>query len=488
MRSLLQKYKENFFYYTLMLVFISLNMFFIVAESYWFMLIPFVIVLVWALIHHPDKVFLFLAFCTPLSLKVDFKTDGFSVDLPTEPILLLLMGMFFLKLIVDGKYDKKILRHPLTIAILFNLTWILITALFSSMFVVSIKFFISRMWYIVAFYFIASAVFMNFKNLKNYIVLFTVSLVGVIIYALIRHYIAHWEQLYGNYAPRPFFAGHGDYAAAISIFVPFVLVFIIKPKVYDVSAIGRVFYILFFLIMMAGITMSFTRAAWVGIAVSLGIFVIILFRIRWYTLTAGFVFLLMILFVNREKIYYKLKSNKEVSASNLKQHVESISNISTDVSNTERINRWKCAYRMFKLHPVLGWGPGTYMFKYASFQLSNEMTVISTNTGNLGNAHSEYIGPLAEEGILGPISFLSIVIVSLVVGSRLIFRGLTPFVRYTAIATMLGLITYYVHGLINNYLDTDKAAVPFFACMAILLVLDIYYNKREVIDDVPALK
>ena len=479
MRSLLQKYRENFLYYTLMLVFISINMLLMVGESYWFMLVPFVILIFWGMIYHPDTIFLFLVFCTPLSLKVDFKEFGVSIDLPTEPLLLAMMGLFFMKLVIDGKFDKKILRHPLTVVIIFNLAWILITAFSSSMFVVSIKFFISRLWYVVVFYFIASNVFMKFKNLRNYFILFTVSLVGVIIYSLVRHASAHWEQLYANYAPHPFFAGHGDYAAAICMFVPIIGIFIFKPAVYKISALGRFFLIVFLLIMLAGITLSFTRAAWIGMAVSLGVLLIMVLRVKWYTLAVMILCLVIVGIVKRDDIYRKLESNKEVSASNLKQHVESISNISTDVSNTERINRWKSAYRMFKLHPILGWGPGTYMFQYASFQRSNEMTVISTNTGNLGNAHSEYVGPLAEEGIFGPLSFLSIVLVSLFVGIRLTYRGITPFVRYTAAATILGLITYYVHGLINNYLDTDKAAVPFFASMAVLLVLDIYYNKEE---------
>ncbi len=485
MRSLLQKYKENFLYYTLMLVFISVNMVIMVGEIYWFMLLPFVVLIFWAMIYHPSTIFLFLAFCTPLSLKVDLKDLGVSVDLPTEPLLLAMMGLFFMKLIIDGKFDKRILRHPLTMVIIFNLLWILITAFGSTMFVVSIKFFISRLWYVVVFYFMASNIFMKFKNLRNYILLFTASLVGVIIYSLIRHAIAHWEQLYGNYAPHPFFAGHGDYAAAICIFVPIIGIFIFKPAVFKINALGRSFLIVCWIIMLVGITMSFTRAAWIGMAVSLGVLMIIILRIRWYSLLLFSMCFMAVLYVKKDDIIRKLESNKEVSASNLKQHVESISNISTDVSNTERINRWKSAYRMFKVHPIFGWGPGTYMFQYASFQRSNEMTVISTNTGNLGNAHSEYVGPLAEEGIFGAISFLSIVIVSLFVGIRLTYRGISKFVRYTAGATILGLITYYVHGLINNYLDTDKAAVPFFACMAILLVLDIYYNKKENLSAAP---
>lgn len=456
----------------------------IVAELYWFMLIPLMIILVWTVIYQPDKAILFIAFFTPLSIKYDFKDYGVSINLPTEPILMMLLGLFFVKFIIDGKFDKRVLKHPLTIVILINLVWILVTACFSSMPFVSIKFFIARLWFVVAAYFLAGATFMKFRNLKMFIWLFSSSLVLVILYALLRHYYNGWEQFFANYAPIPFFAGHGDYAAAIVLVLPFISVFLFKPKIYNISPFQRGVLLFVFLIFIIGIIMSFTRAAWISIAVALGVMFVFLFRLRFYTLAIIIFCMATVLFIKREEIYQKLESNKEVSATNLKQHVESISNISTDVSNTERINRWHSAFRMFKLHPILGWGPGTYMFQYAPFQVSSEMTIISTNAGTLGNAHSEYIGPLAEEGILGSLSFIAMCITSILVAVRLIYRGINPFVRTTAGAAIMSLITYYVHGLINNYLDTDKAAILFFACMAILLVLDIHYNKAENSPDI----
>ena len=87
----------------------------------------------------------------------------------------------------------------------------------------------------------------------------------------------------------------------------------------------------------------------------------------------------------------------------------SVTNVSTDASNLERINRWNSAIRMFKDRPLLGHGPGTYMFLYAPYQKPSEKTIISTNAGNRGNAHSEYLGPMAESGILGLLTLLYII-------------------------------------------------------------------------------
>ena len=131
----------------------------------------------------------------------------------------------------------------------------------------------------------------------------------------------------------------------------------------------------------------------------------------------------------------------------------------------------------------MGWGPGTYMFQYAPFQLSSERTLISTNFGTNGNAHSEYFGPLAEQGVLGMLTIGLVFLVSLYQGMQLIYHGRNKQVRQLTLGIMLGLITYFVHGALNDYLDTDKASVPFWGFMAIITVLGMYYNHDENTDE-----
>jgi O-antigen ligase len=118
------------------------------------------------------------------------------------------------------------------------------------------------------------------------------------------------------------------------------------------------------------------------------------------------------------------------------------------------------------------------MFQYGPFQLSREMTIISVRNGSLGNAHSEYFGPMAESGVLGILSVVALFVTSVIVAMRLMYKSRSQLVKYTAMAAILGLITYYIHGLINDYLDLDKAAIPVWALMAIITALDLYYNKN----------
>ena len=473
------KYGKDTFFWILLLLYAGANCVLFAYDLYVLALVPFLIALLWLLIYYPKKIVLFLAFSTPLSLKVTFEQFGLSISLPTEPLLILLMLLFWFRLFMGGWFDLKIFKHPLAIAILANLVWVFITSLSSSMPIVSLKFFVARFWFVSVLFFFGVYVFHNTKNIKAFMFLFCTAMCGIIFYTLVRHAAHLWEQLYANHAPNPFFSDHGVYAAVLALFLPVFIFFVWKPKVFRLSPFTFALSWFILVVFTVGLVMSFTRAAWIGLGASAVMMLIFKLRVKMYQLGLALLAVLIVASFYQTEIYFKLKSNKKVSANNLEGHVESIYNISTDASNTERINRWNSAFRMFKERPILGWGPGTYMFQYAPFQLSSEMTIISTRTGLLGNAHSEYIGPLAESGFIGMLTIFGIVLTSIYKSMQLIYYGKNKLVRNLATALILGLISYYVHGFLNNYLDVDKAAIPFFAFLSMLTAMDLYHNKAS---------
>jgi hypothetical protein len=56
-----------------------------------------------------------------------------------------------------------------------------------------------------------------------------------------------------------------------------------------------------------------------------------------------------------------------------------------------------------------------------------------------------------------------------------------------ALAFTLSLLTYYIHGVFNNFLDTDKLSVPFWAFTAVVVALDVYSEKKCPGDEPPSL-
>ena len=201
--------------------------------------------------------------------------------------------------------------------------------------------------------------------------------------------------------------------------------------------------------------------------------------LKWRTLVGVGVVILAGLSLSMDSIIIDMQRNKQDSSDNLTEHLESISNVSSDDSNLERLNRWRCALSLFQERPITGWGPGTYQFVYAPFQRSDLKTIISTNNADGGNSHSEYLGPLAEQGVLGAVFILLLLWYASTVGFRLWYKIKDKDDRNFAVSIYLGLMTYFVHGILNNYLDTDKASAPFWGFLAILVVLDIELIQRN---------
>ena len=173
----------------------------------------------------------------------------------------------------------------------------------------------------------------------------------------------------------------------------------------------------------------------------------------------------------------RLNENKQESSGNIKSHLQSIANIRSDASNMERINRWKSALRMFKEKPVIGWGPATYQFKYAPFQMASEKTIISTNYGEGGNAHSEYLGSLVDSGIPGLVLYILLLFISIRKGIIIWRTHSDKQIRNMSLALVAGLVTYVVHGALNNFLDTDKISALFLGMIAAIVAIDI--NMKE---------
>ncbi len=456
-------------------VFTALNIVLIVHDFYWLSALPLALALLLMLFFSLDKLLLLLVFLTPLSVKYRHESLGFTIDLPVEPLIVGVMLLFFLKLAYERRYDMRLLRHPVTILLIIQLLWMLITAVSSEMPLVSFKYFVSRLWYVTAFYFAGIYLFREVRNMKRFFWLFGTALALVVVVSTFRHYTVGFERMMGYWAVRPFFNDHTHYGAVLALVAPFFAVMTFNRA--D-TVLRRRLSLGFFLLFGLGILLSYSRASWVSLMFAAAGFAILVFRLKFRYLLAGMILVLGSLFLFQTEIVMHLERNQQESSGDFSEHLRSVSNITSDASNLERINRWRSAYRMAQERPVLGWGPGTYQFLYAPFQRSEDYTIITTHFGDLGNAHSEYIGPLAESGLPGMLLMLALSLAVIATGVKLYKRAPTRQMRLLALGITLGLITYFSHGFLNNFLDTDKASVPFWGMIAMLVAMDVFFTSR----------
>ena len=417
---------------------------------------PAALVLVWVAITKPKYMMYFLAFATPLSVHlIDERYSTVNLSLPTEPLIILLFIGVLLKLLSSKNIQLAELKTVLSILILTDFAWLGFSAIFSTMPMISVKYVLMKSWYIVVFYFLAAKFFRSERVIKKFLWTFIVSIVILSTYTLFMHSAGGFSRAFAYTAMRPFLPDHGMYAACISFIVPVLFVF-----------------------MVVAVALSFTRASWISLVVSLGLYFVFTLGIRFKYLVLIGVLAVGSLLSNMDNLLTDLSRNKNESDDNIENHLQSVSNVSSDPSNLERLNRWNSAIRMWEDKPLMGWGPGTYTFQYGPYQLPHEMTIISTNAGTLGGIHSEYLRPLAESGLLGALLFVGVVLGVFSLGFKH-QRLLTGADKYISMAVFLGLVTYFAHAVLNNYSEFDKIAVPLYSFMAVLTAIEIRYQNAQ---------
>ena len=462
--------------YGISILFIILNTVLLTKEIYWLLLLPAAILLFVLYFISLDKILLIIVFFTPLAINIKNFDTGFGVSIPTEPLLAGVVLIYIIRLFYFNPIDIKILKHPITIIILLSLLWMAFTSLTSELPFISLKYLIARLWFVIPFYFLGIHLFKDYKNIKRFSWIYIIPLLIVIFYTIFNHALRGFSEEAGHWVMNPFYNDHTAYGTILAFFIPVFIGFTFNSnysRTYKLSAFFTTS------ILLVALFFSYSRAAWISLIVSFIVYLIILLKIKfkWILLSIAVIIGLFLSFENQ--ILDTLERNKQDSSQNFIEHIQSISNISSDASNLERINRWQSAIRMFNEKPIFGWGPGTYQFFYASYQRSKEKTIISTNAGDMGNAHSEYIGPLAEMGIPGSLLMILLVIFTIITGLKVYRKSENKEIKLISLVTILGLITYFVHGLLNNFLDSDKASIPFWGFIAIIVTLDLYFTNKK---------
>ena len=463
--------------YVIAALFVAVGLFFVVKKNtYLFFALPVVLGVLLLYIFSLDKVLLLTAFTVPLSINLKALEADLAISLPAEPLLIGVLVLFIAKMLYDGRYDKRMARHPIAIVIYIMFTWMLVTTITSEMPVVSIKFMVSRLWFIVPSFFLCAILFKNPKNIHWFIWLYIAALCIVCVYTIIHHAQFGFDGDSAHWVMTPFYNDHTAYGAALAIYLILALAYVFLP---GIKTSTRLIIIGVIALLSVALMLSNCRAAWLSVIASLAMLICVLLRIKFRWIATVVVVLVGLFFAFQNQIIDALEKNNQDASGDLVENIQSITNISTDASNLERINRWQSAFRLFNDRPVFGWGPGTYQFVYAPYQMSKEKTIISTNAGDGGNAHSEYIGPLAEQGFMGTILVLALVITVVYTGLKAYHKAKNKKAKVLALGTTLAFFGYFVHGFLNNFLDTDKLAVPVWSCAALIAVIDLYYSNQE---------
>jgi putative inorganic carbon (HCO3(-)) transporter len=250
---------------------------------------------------------------------------------------------------------------------------------------------------------------------------------------------------------RPFFPEHGTYAAYLGLLLPIPLLLALERRGWERALYGAATFAI-----AMGLTLSFTRAAWLAVLLVVPLSCWIWARRRRAArlmLAPALVAVAVTLFVTALGIGGRLTRHAETVASE------------ENVSNLERLNRWSAALSMARARPLLGVGFGGYEAAYRSYrgrQFSTEESRVWMG------AHSEPLKLLSETGAPGFLAALWFLGAAAVVGWRVVRAARSDADRLLALAVMAGLATYAVHGVFNAYLGIDKVSLPFWMAFGVI--------------------
>ena len=438
---------------------------------------------------------LYLLLILTLPLSVPFTFGNHQINLPSEPVLLMLS--ILLLFIADFKelIHSPFIKHPLSLISIGYLGWMILVIPFSSDVATSIKYVavnVAHWWvFFVGFWMLKS---LRNQSLRMWLERYAIGLGLVIVYAQFNNFKFNFRPDASVLLAKPFFQDHALLSAVISLLIFYFLIQLYKRTRESLSLRwSLVGPFIFSALALSAIYFIPSRAAWLGLLISCAVGLLCLAQqLRWPLLMVG-----LFAFGTATAIFipgvFKDPIKSEARKGSMLDHLKSTLNYTTDVSNLERINRYQCAWRMFRDRPIVGFGPGTFATAYLPFQKKSQMTRISVTApqredgrphqeGRGGGAHSEYLQALAEGGIIGLISWVLLVVVATFTGVKNFFRKSTDKINFSDLAVLLGLVTYFIHGLFNNFLHNDELAALFWPMLGYLVMADLQEEDSDSVN------
>ena len=86
--------------------------------------------------------------------------------------------------------------------------------------------------------------------------------------------------------------------------------------------------------------------------------------------------------------------------------------------------------------------------------------------------------------MVGSLLVVVLVVVTVYCGIKTYSRCKNKKAKILVLGATLAYFGYFIHGFLNNFLDTDKLAVPVWSLAALIAAIDVYYADKEKFEEV----
>jgi O-antigen ligase len=472
--------KQHFFFSTLL--FLACGAGALLLRKNWFLLLPFAWLLAQVLLHHVRLVWYLLIFSIPLSTET-MVTASLGLDVPDEPLMMLLTGIGLLALVHNPKLiNKAFLTNGLWQLLMLHLLWMLIACVFSVNPMLSIKYVLAKTWFVVPFVVLLNVLLQKTDDLLLAAKYFAVPMLLVAVQAIVRHAFTGFSFEGIKSTTEPFFRNHVNYSAVL-VCVAAILAVAIWHQ-YKYYKKRSLVYGLALGVCLLGIVLAYSRGAWVA-TVAGGIVAVVIYR-RWLKqlmlfglvgILLGFAWLVK----DNNYLQYAHNYNNTIFHSDLEAHLQATWQLQ-DVSNAERFYRWVAGIRMSREHLVAGYGPNNFFPHYKGYTVAAFRTWVSENEDH-SSAHNYFITLLVEQGIPGLVLF-TVLFLAMLLRSQRLFHQLQNKVQQS-VALCVGILLTIVgcEIFMNDLIETDKIGSLFFLNLGVLIWLSKQRMKQNLIVD-----
>jgi O-antigen ligase len=421
-------------------------------------------------VNRTEDLFWLLIFVLPFSTEFNI-TPSLGIDFPDELFMILLTGLVLIKIIHEPKwFPVNLYKEPLFLLLLFIMVWVFISACYANHPLISFKFFLARIWYIIPFVLLPQIILQSQNHIKKVTLLLLIPILFIVIQTLLRHASYGFSFVDIKKTVHPFFRNHVNYSS--------MLVCLLAPAIAlrfltDKADKNRKWITLAILIGLIGLFFSYSRGAWVALVVGI-IFAFLMHR-NWVKkiivlAIAIIIFVGSWLIADYRYMRFAPDHDRTIFHTDFSEHMAATIHLK-DVSNAERFYRWVAGMRMFVERPVTGFGPNNFYPSYRPYTLNAFETWVSDNPEH-SSIHNYFLLTLAEQGIPG-LFLLMLLWLGMLFQLQYLYNKLqNQFYRIISITVGAILAMILSINLMSDMIETDKIGSLFWLCLGFVFILN----------------
>ena len=373
----------------------------IAIDEVWLSLVPFAaIALIYLLSGSLTTIYVVTALLIPFSTELDL-AGGIGLVFPGELMFILLTGLGIVKVI--NRPPPKELFNGLSLLIFLQLFWIGFTGIYAAYPLISFKYLLAKIWFVIPFYVLPFYVFREQVKFDQFLKALVWSTLVAGTYVFIKHGLDGLTFDSRTNAGKPFFRNHVNYACLLLMVIP--TTYYLYRRNYGKR------YLLLIPFLLVFIYFTYARIAYVALAMMVAMWIVYrlgLMRIAIVAALIGIIAVSESFMSGDTLLHYAPDYETTVSHERFDRLIEASYQFK-DISTMERAYRWMAGLEMIAERPLLGFGPANFYENYQAYSINSFQTYVSDNPEKSG-IHNYYLMLIVEQGFIGLLIFLSLIV------------------------------------------------------------------------------